>query len=451
MEKIVAFSLYGNLPIYTDGMIANAKLIPTIYGKDWITHVYIRDLNKETIQTLKDLNCKIFDMNNSDIKNGRMYRFLSIKKDNLVLIRDCDSVITLREKMMFDQFMNSKKRLQIVRDHPNHKEHMMACSFAFNCSGIDMKELIYKSEYRNNQGYIIDQLFLAKLVYPLYQGDMLIHDNFNKFYRERNEIVLKWPRQINHIGQIIVNNLGQDTIRLNEFKGYVKFTKNKFKSVKEMMEYFSNYLSISKVLKRKYIVSELYVNDELIILDDYIVIKELFRYTFIVTKYESDDEFLISEEDMGCEIIKLSDIQKIKEFKDKDVLCFDINIKNDMDYDSFTLYNVIQLTDEINYKIDEYIEKNRLDLYNSVIYYDSSINSKVNSEEELETFNNLKKQFSSVYMYKDLFSDFSEYKIINEFVRLYSGMFRIHIKPFELIHHFSKRYWHHWDDDFKMI
>jgi len=287
---------------------------------------------------------------------------------------------------------------------------------------------------------------------------MLIHDNFNKFYREKNELVLKWTRQINHIGQRITDGIGEDNIRLNEFRGYIKFTKNKFKSVKEMMEYFCNYLSISAVLKRKYIVSELFVNDELVILDDYIIIKELFRYTFIVTKYKSDDEFIISEEDMGCPKINLSDIQKIEELKDKDILCFDIDVKNDCQYDSFTLYNVIQLNDEINYKIEEYIERNKLDLYNGVIYYDNSVkNVEINVNnvdsnlDDLNTYNNLKKQFSSIYMYKDLFNDFSEYKIMNDFVKLFSGMFRIHIKPFELIHHFSKRYWHHWDDEFKMI
>jgi len=441
MEKIISFSLYGNLPIYTNGSIQNAKLIPTIYGNEWKIRFYIKDVLDETVQKLKELNCEIIDMNNSDIINGRMHRFLAITKDNIVLIRDCDSIITYREKMMVDQFINSKKRLHIIRDHPNHKEHIMAGMFAFNQSKIDMNELISKSELKNNSNYMSDQLFLAQSIYPLFKEDMLIHDNFNKYYRERNELVLKWPRQINHIGQKITNDVGEDTIRLNEFKGYIKFKKNKFITVKEMMEYFCNYLSISAVLKRKYIVSELYVNDELIILDDYIVIKELFRYTFIVTKYESDDEFIISEEDMGCNIIKLSDIQKIEELKDRDILCFDIDVKNDSQYDSFTLYNVIQLNDEINYKIEEYIEKNKLDLYNTVIYYEDSI----------DTYKNLKEQFPSVYMYKDLFNDFSEYKIMNEFIRLYAGMFRIHIKPFELIHHFSKRYWHYWDDEFQII
>lgn len=441
MEKIISFSLYGNSPIYTNGSIQNAKLIPTIYGNDWKVRFYIKDVLNETIQILTELNCEIIDMNNSNITNGRMHRFLAIKKDNIVLIRDCDSVITYREKMMVDQFINSKKRLHIIRDHPNHKEHMMAGMYAFNQSNINMDELINKSELKNNSNYMSDQLFLGHSIYPLYKGEMIIHDNFNKFYREKDELVLKWPRQINHIGQRIINEIGEDTIRLNEFKGYVKFKKNKFNTAKELMEHFCNYLSISKVLKRKYIVSELYVNDELVILDDYIVIKELFRYTFIVTKYESEDELVISEEDMGYQMINLSDIQKIEELKNKDVLCFDIDIKNDLNYDSFTLYNVIQLNDEINYKIEEYIAKNKLDLYNTVIYYEDSI----------DTFKNLKEQFSSIYMYKDLFNDFSEYKIMNDFIKLYAGMFRIHIKPFELIHHFSKRYWHHWDDEFKMI
>jgi len=445
MEKIISFSLYGNLPTYINGAINNLNLIPIIYGNDWKVRFYIRDVIKETIDLLKEFNCEIIDMNNSDIKNSMMDHFTAIKKNNIVLIRDCNSIITYREKMMVDQFINSKKRMHIIRDHPNHKEHIMGGMYGFNCCEIDMNNLINKSELKNNSNYMSDQLFLYELIYPLFKGDMLIHDNFNNFYRERNELVLKWPRQINHIGQKITNGISDDNTRLNEFKGYIKFTKNKFKTVKEMMEYFCNYLSISAILKRKYILSELYVNDEIVILDDYIIIKELFRYTFIVTKYESDDEFIISNKDIGCEIIKLSDVQKIEELKNKDVLCFDIDIQNDIQYDSFTLYNVIQLTDEINYKIEEYIVRNKLDLYNGIVYYDS------NSQDDLDTYNNLKKQFSSVYMYKDLFNDFSQYKMINEFVKLYSGMFRIHIKPFELIHHFSKRYWHHYDDDFKMI
>ena len=445
MEKIISFSLYGNLPTYINGAINNLNLIPIIYGNDWKVRFYIRDVIKETIDLLKEFNCEIIDMNNSDIKNSMMECFTAIKKNNIVLIRDCNNIVTYREKMMVDQFINSKKRMHIIRDHPNHKEHIMGGMYGFNCCEIDMNNLINKSELKNNSNYMSDQLFLYELIYPLFKGDMLIHDNFNNFYRERNELVLKWPRQINHIGQKITNGISDDNTRLNEFKGYIKFTKNKFKTVKEMMEYFCNYLSISAILKRKYILSELYVNDEIVILDDYIIIKELFRYTFIVTKYESDDEFIISNKDIGCEIIKLSDVQKIEELKNKDVLCFDIDIQNDIQYDSFTLYNVIQLTDEINYKIEEYIVRNKLDLYNGIVYYDS------NSQDDLDTYNNLKKQFSSVYMYKDLFNDFSQYKMINEFVKLYSGMFRIHIKPFELIHHFSKRYWHHYDDDFKMI
>jgi len=438
MEKIISLSLYDNLPIYSNGAIQNAKLLPSIYGNDWKIRFYIRNVKTETIDELKRLGAEIVDMNKSDIKNGMMHRFLAVKKNNIVLIRDCDSIITNREKMMVDQFLNSKKKLHIIRDHPNHKEHMMGCSFGFNNSEIDIEKLIYQSDLRHNPAYMVDQIFLAKIIYPIFEGNMLIHDNFNKFYRERNELVIKWPRQINHIGQRIMNDVGEDTNRLNEFRGYIKFTKNKFKSVEEMMVNFCNYLSVSNVLKRKYVVSELYVNDELVVLDDYIIIKELLRYTFIIVKYESEDEFLISSEDMGCDTIKLSEIQKINELKEKDVLIFDIEINNDLQYDPFTLYNVIQLNDEINYKIDEYLDKKKLNLYDVIVSHGDENES-------------LKEQFPTLQLYKDLFNDFSEYKIMNEFVRLYCGMFRIHIKPSKLIIEFSKRYWHQWDDNFKII
>jgi hypothetical protein len=113
MEKIISFSLYGNLPTYINGAINNLNLIPIIYGNDWKVRFYIRDVIKETIDLLKEFNCEIIDMNNSDIKNSMMECFTAIKKNNIVLIRDCNNIVTYREKMMVDQFINSKKRNSI--------------------------------------------------------------------------------------------------------------------------------------------------------------------------------------------------------------------------------------------------------------------------------------------------------------------------------------------------
>ena len=434
MEKIISFSLYGNNSIYCNGAIENAKLIPKIYGDDWKIIFYIRDVPEKVINELKELNCHIIDMNNSDIKNGRLHRFLSINENNIVMIRDCDSIVTIREKMMVNEFLNSGKRMHIIRDHPNHKEHVLACSFGFNRSKINVKEYIYRSGIKDNTNYIMDQVFLAKFIYPLFKKDMLIHDNFNYFNREKDEIIIKYPRVINHIGQRILNGKPEDTLRLDEFKGCIKFAKNRFNNMYELIDTFCNYLSISRSLKRILVFDTFYINDQIILLDDFLLIKELYRYTCIARNHDNKNEVTITSELLETNRIKVSDLIKIKEFDDIYLLNVDIDIINDTDYDEFTLYNIIQLNDEINYKIDEYIEKNKLDRYNTVILHnDKTIDMK------------------EIIKYNDIFNDFSEDKNINDLIKLFSGMFRIHVGPNKLVQKFCKRYWHSWDDEFMAL
>ena len=106
-------------------------------------------------------------MTNSNIKNGMFFRFLSIKKNNIVMIRDCDSYVSYREKMMVNDFLNSKKKLHIIRDHPNHKEHMIGCSFGFNNSDINMEEIIKSTEFFSFLSYNHD---LHRAMLPNYLG-----------------------------------------------------------------------------------------------------------------------------------------------------------------------------------------------------------------------------------------------------------------------------------------
>jgi hypothetical protein len=434
MEKLFSFSLYGNHKLYTDGAIKNAELIPEIFGKDWKIRFYVRDVKQNIIEQLKKLGCEIKDYNNNNLKNGRLYRFLAVRKDNIVIVRDADSIVTYREKMMVDEFLNSKKKLHIIRDHPNHKEHILAGMVAFNCAGIEMGELINNCHFKSNDNYNTDQIFLAQQVYPLFKKEMLIHDNFNNYYREREEIVLKYPRVINHIGQRIMDEKPEDSVRLEQFNGYIKFEKKSFGSMYELIYNFCNYLSISRSLKRKYVFDGFYINDEIVLLDDYLLIKELFRYTFIVRGCDVKEEFVISKDNLGCEKIKLTTLMKQDKLKDIELINLDIEIENDTDYDSYTLFNVIQLTDEINYKISEYVEKKKLDRYNTIINH---------STNEIDMPNVIK--------YNELYNDFSEEKNLNELIKLFSGIFRIHVKPNMLVTNLSRRYWHHWDGDFAIL
>ena len=447
MNKIISMTLYGNNPIYTNGSIENAKLIPKIFGNEWEIRFYIRDVIPSVIQQLKDLNCNVIDMQNNDIKNGRLLRFLAITENNIVIVRDCDSIVSYREKMMVLEFLNSKKKLHIIRDHPNHKEYIMAGMFGFNKSGIDMKKIIYESKIKDNPNYTVDQVFLAKCVYPLFKNDMLIHDNFNKFYKERDEIVLKYPRHITHIGQRIIRkeslNETEDKIRLNEFKGFIKFTKVNFESVNEFINYFINCLKVSRILKRTLIINDYFIQNQKFKLNDYIIVDELLRYTNITTiEILNTVDITISSKELDTNEIRLSLLAKMDNLKNYELLNIDINIISDIDFlvDEFTLYNIIQLKDELNYGIEEYVIRKNIDLYTTVICHDNETYTKLESNSDIV-----------MIKYENLYADYSNNKIQNEFLRLFSGIFRIHIKPSIIVEKMSNRYWNHLDNDFQKI
>lgn len=440
MEKIFSFSLYGNDSIYNLGGINNAIKIREIFGEDWIIRFYVRNVNSMILDKLIELGCQVIDMNDSNIKDGKFFRFLAIKKDNIVFLRDCDSVVSYREKMMMTDFLNSNKKLHIIRDHPNHKEHIMAGLFGFNCSGIsNIEEIINNSNLKDLNQYNVDQFFLSKFIYPKYKNNMLIHDSFNHYYRELDEIILKYPKQITHLGQRMYDDMTEDVKRLKEFEGYIIFNKNQFDSVYELIEHFLNYLSISRVMKRKLVFKEYFVKDKLFLLDDFFDMKELFRYTFIQREKDPEikEEYYIPNIEG---VIKLSELKDVDELKDKQVLGVGTEtlIYNDCSYDEFTLYNVMQLNNDIMYRIDEYILRKNLDKYDTVVAHsDINITDKSISK--------------NIILYNDLFNDFSDDTNVNELIRLFSGIFRIHIKPNKIVQHFSKRYWHPWDEDFTVL
>lgn len=440
MEKIFSFSLYGNDSIYNLGAINNAIKIREIFGEDWIIRFYVRNVNSMILDKLIELGCQVIDMNDSNIKDGKFFRFLAIKKDNIVFLRDCDSVVSYREKMMMTDFLNSNKKLHIIRDHPNHKEHIMAGLFGFNCSGIsNIEEIINNSNLKDLNQYNVDQFFLSKFIYPKYKNNMLIHDSFNHYYRELDEIILRYPKQITHLGQRMHDDMTEDVKRLKEFEGYIIFNKNQFDSVYELIEHFLNYLSISRVMKRKLVFKEYFVKDKLFLLDDFFDMKELFRYTFIQREKDPEikEEYYIPNIEG---VIKLSELKDVDELKYKQVLGVGTEtlIYNDCPYDEFTLYNVMQLNNDIMYRIDEYILRKNLDKYDTVVAHsDINITDKSISK--------------NIILYNDIFNDFSDDTNVNELIRLFSGIFRIHIKPNKIVQHFSKRYWHPWDEDFTVL
>ena len=122
-KKVIAFSLWGDKPMYTIGAIRNAEISPEIYP-GWICRFYIgQSTPNEVVEKLSSLeHVEVVMMPEEGNSIGMFWRFLAASDPevSVVISRDTDSRLNEREKLAVDQWLASDKIFHIMRDHPAH-------------------------------------------------------------------------------------------------------------------------------------------------------------------------------------------------------------------------------------------------------------------------------------------------------------------------------------------
>ena len=181
----ISFSLWGDKPIYNIGAIRNAEQYKTIYPNWKMVLYFDNSVPIETIEILKKLDVILIDMTNEKIY-GMFWRFLAenIVDAEYVIFRDCDSRLSLREKLAVDEWISSDKSLHVMRDHPFHKIPcgnntlgILGGMWGIKSKKIPLKDMIYNFSFDKNLGYGSDQTFL-KQVFHLLFDDKIVHDEF---------------------------------------------------------------------------------------------------------------------------------------------------------------------------------------------------------------------------------------------------------------------------------
>jgi hypothetical protein len=223
-KKIISYSLWGNLPIYTIGAIRNAELAKEIYP-DWICRFYIGDdVSDDIVSQLDDFdNTEVIIMEHKENDwQGMFWRFYAVNANDdvdYVIFRDTDSRLSVREREAVKEWMDSGKYFHIMRDHPYHNEPIMGGMWGCkpksfiarmneeyheineesqtklkNPEVVDMESIINNwlayEHIRTNQqigNYIIedkynlkgiDQHFLRYVIYGLVYKDSWIQDDY---------------------------------------------------------------------------------------------------------------------------------------------------------------------------------------------------------------------------------------------------------------------------------
>jgi protein O-GlcNAc transferase len=195
MNKIISFSLFGNDPIYQHGALQNLKLSREIYP-EWICRFYVsQEISKLLLDKLKKGGAQVIIKVRKSVIDGTFWRFLPASENDLdaLIVRDADSLITEREALAVNEWLNSGKGFHIMRDHPNHQSLIMGGMWG--CRGRvlpSMKMLIWRWQMLNFlvgkssfDNYGMDQAFLSQMVYSRIKSNVLIHSEFVLFENEK--------------------------------------------------------------------------------------------------------------------------------------------------------------------------------------------------------------------------------------------------------------------------
>jgi len=169
--KYLSFSLWGDKPIYNVGAIRNAELWKTVYP-DWQMVVYYDNtVPQDTVDSLRKLDVKIIDVTNINIF-GMFWRFLAhdLPESEYAIFRDCDSRLSLREKLAVDEWLSSGKSIHVMRDHPAHRIPygnnslgILGGMWGIKCGIIPLSDMVLKYNFGKKLTYGSDQTFLKNI------------------------------------------------------------------------------------------------------------------------------------------------------------------------------------------------------------------------------------------------------------------------------------------------
>ena len=214
-NKCIAFSLWGDNPKYTHGAIENSRLAPVIYP-GWTCRFYvdIDTVPAGIIQMLRTNGCQVIEKRQGNW-NSMFWRFYAAEDCDVMISRDCDSRLTVREKAAVDEWLNSDKDFHIMRDHPYHGARILGGMWGVR-NGLlkNIGDLInsYFQSIRNGNYWQVDQVFLTQYVYPMVKDISCVHDEFFNFEPQRK----KFPMDRvdgDHIGSVY-NEVGQRITRV---------------------------------------------------------------------------------------------------------------------------------------------------------------------------------------------------------------------------------------------
>ena len=157
MKKVISYSLWGSSPQYTINLIKNLDLAKQFF-EGWTCRVHLSPNVPQNIVNFINSrdNSEIVLMGEDEGWNGMFWRFYPASDPtvDIMISRDCDSYLNIRDKAAVDEWIASKKMFHIMRDHRSHSAKIMGGMWGAMQGAVpNMKSLIdnYSRKETNNR------------------------------------------------------------------------------------------------------------------------------------------------------------------------------------------------------------------------------------------------------------------------------------------------------------
>jgi hypothetical protein len=218
VKNVLSFVLYGNTRRYIVGAFINAILAKKIYP-DFVMRIYIaHKVPAWTVEELKkfsNVEILIAPAGNEWFANAWRFLAFSDREVDVVLIRDIDARLTVRERRAYEEWLDSGLDFHVMKDHKiGHKGWPMSAGmwggYADKLRNMATMMGMFMQEETNRGPYLSDQKFLSQRVWVRVEKSCMIHDSFFDTKVTAPSVTKKFPIELenpaNHVGAALDEN-----------------------------------------------------------------------------------------------------------------------------------------------------------------------------------------------------------------------------------------------------
>lgn len=202
-KKVISFSLWGMEEAYTNGAIRNLLLANEFYP-DWELWIYLDNSVSESFaKQLVELGAVLHHQPGQQTllqKLGWRFRAANDPDVGYFLVRDIDSVFSIRERLAVEEWLNSGCWFHTIHDWWTHTDLMLAGLWGGVANVLpDLWDRVEQYQPAALATPNIDQWFLRDQIWSYVRQSLLIHD---RCYRQQQALAIPGPAPIGnqHIG-----------------------------------------------------------------------------------------------------------------------------------------------------------------------------------------------------------------------------------------------------------